>query len=456
VILRWWAICLVVIAILVGTGVALAEPGGPRSVGQQVHSNDSANGSGGSVALSADGSAGESRSLGSRIGAFLADHGLGLAKGIGVGVLAAALIVGGAVVLGIAAAPLAVMAGAAIVAGAMYGLFSGSARFNFWEALAQATIGGISAGVGGWLAGVAGRTVLGKVAVAAVEMVGSGLANAAGYLFTVEQPTWWGALGAFGIGAGFAGSFMALGGAVSSAWQGAKGLVWVQEALESVRVPVRNLVGRVRFWLAGMDPGTEVQVALRELDAGISRGEAPVPTEGFVEPPIPAIKGPKTVAYESGTQAFDLLQTTPAKPGRVLYGDSPRFPGELKNFKPGFEIRSGVLEEDLYLVQLHADVPLHDGRSAKYWTTADQANALTSLDDFEEYLALNPDWNEYTGPRVQISVARIPKGEQITFAIGSASSQPSNQLGRELKGGAIQLLFADFDPSWIRSTRTVR
>jgi hypothetical protein len=75
---------------------------------------------------------------------------------------------------------------------------------------------------------------------------------------------------------------------------------------------------------------------------------------------------------------------------------------------------------------------------------------------YVEYLALNPDWDRRNGPRVQISVARIPRGEKLSVAVGHATFQHSEDLGRRLEGGAIQLLFPDFDLSWTRTTRTVR
>lgn len=452
--LRWWVIWLALLAVLLGSGtVALASRPGFGYENQQVWSNDSANRSSEAVTIAGGENAGSSK--GSGVGAWLADHALGLAKGVGVGLLAAGAVVLGAAVIGVVGAPLAVMAGAAIIGGALYGLFTGSARFNFWEAFVTSTIGAVSAGVGGWLAGAIGKTVLAKVAVAAVDIVGSGLASTASYLITNDHPTLLGSLSAFGLGAGFAGAFMGAGAVATKAWGAIKSLSFVDSLVTNIRVPVRNAIGRLQFWMTGIDPNSEVQSALRALDAGVYR-TPPIQEPVFVKPPIPEIKGPSIVTYSTGEEAYAALGTAPVRDGRFRYAGAPQFMGELQNMEPGFVLRSGALEEDLLLVQLHADVPLGRGRSAKYWTTVDQANAYGSLDDYREFSALDPEWEKLSGPRVQISVARVPKGAEVDFAIGHAAPQESKVLRRILPGGGIQILFADFDPSWIRTTQKVR
>lgn len=114
-------------------------------------------------------------------------------------------------------------------------------------------------------------------------------------------------------------------------------------------------------------------------------------------------------------------------------------------------LREGPLTEDLLLVQFHSKTPLQVGRSAKWWTPVSQANALPTLTEILEALALPPEF----GPRESVSVARIPKGTVVTYYEGLAKEQFSQSLGRNFKGGGVQLRFKDFDPKWIVETRVL-
>ena len=80
------------------------------------------------------------------------------------------------------------------------------------------------------------------------------------------------------------------------------------------------------------------------------------------------------------------------------------------------------------MVSYHADVPLGGGRSAKWWTTTDQANAMSMIDDVHQGLALPHDW----GVRDTVSI--------ITAYKGQASPQLS-ETGELFKGDAIQYRF---------------
>jgi hypothetical protein len=145
-----------------------------------------------------------------------------------------------------------------------------------------------------------------------------------------------------------------------------------------------------------------------------------------------------------------LLSAPGAKTaGRIDY--SRGFADDLVNFNPGAQRFTGTLEEDLILVQYHAsDVSLGAGRSAKWWTTTEQANQFSTGEALQHGLALPPDW----GARDAVSVARIPKGTQVDFHQGTARRQIGKN-GIEYGGGGIQFRFSDFDPSWIIQTKSL-
>lgn len=67
---------------------------------------------------------------------------------------------------------------------------------------------------------------------------------------------------------------------------------------------------------------------------------------------------------------------------------SRSFEKDLNNFNPGYRINQGPLEDDLVLVQFHADTALGDGRSAKWWTTLDQANSFSTIEDVQQLIQL--------------------------------------------------------------------
>jgi RHS repeat-associated protein len=139
----------------------------------------------------------------------------------------------------------------------------------------------------------------------------------------------------------------------------------------------------------------------------------------------------------------------PAPAGRLDY--SSTFLDEMKNSMPGTRVLEGELTDDLVLVQYHdAAVPLGGGRSAKYWTTVDDVNPLSTVDDVMELEALLPEW----GARDAVSIARIPKGTHVSAFVGRVSPQVSKS-GRIYYGQGIQFRFKDFDPSWIVQTRTI-
>ena len=94
---------------------------------------------------------------------------------------------------------------------------------------------------------------------------------------------------------------------------------------------------------------------------------------------------------------------------------SKQFDGELANFNAGYEIKD-VIDEDIYLVQFHSNAKVGSGRSLKYWTTFDEANGISTVDDYMNKMALLSNW----GARDNVSIAKIPAGTKIKYAIGTA------------------------------------
>lgn len=94
---------------------------------------------------------------------------------------------------------------------------------------------------------------------------------------------------------------------------------------------------------------------------------------------------------------------------------SYKFDRELANFNDGYEIRTTV-DKDLILVQYSSDAP---DASLCYWTTVDEANGITTLNDYMDKLALSKDW----GNRNTVKVARIPAGTEVKYAVGTAREQ---------------------------------
>jgi len=84
---------------------------------------------------------------------------------------------------------------------------------------------------------------------------------------------------------------------------------------------------------------------------------------------------------------------------------SYKFDRELVNFNDGYEIRTTV-DKDLILVQYSSDAP---DASLCYWTTVDEANGITTLNDYMDKLALSKDW----GNRNTVKVARVPAGTEV-------------------------------------------
>ena len=153
-----------------------------------------------------------------------------------------------------------------------------------------------------------------------------------------------------------------------------------------------------------------------------------------------AAKGAESAAEDAGK-----VVESGSSSGKV-WDYSKQFDGELANFNAGYEIKN-VIEEDLYLVQFHSNVEVGSGRSLKYWTTFDAANGIRTVDDYMNQMALLSNW----GARDNVSIAKIPAGTKIKYAIGTAKEQVGAIESRP--GGGLQILFEKFDDGWVLDTR---
>ena len=82
-------------------------------------------------------------------------------------------------------------------------------------------------------------------------------------------------------------------------------------------------------------------------------------------------------------------------------------------------------------MQYSSDAP---DASLCYWTTVDEANRITTLNDYMDKLALSKDW----GNRNTVKVARIPAGIEVKYAVGTARAM---ELG-EVEGAMSSLSIA--------------
>ena len=148
---------------------------------------------------------------------------------------------------------------------------------------------------------------------------------------------------------------------------------------------------------------------------------------------------------ESAAEDVGKVVESGSSSGKV-WDYSKQFDGELANFNAGYEIKN-VIKEDLYLVQFHSNAEVGSGRSLKYWTTFDAANRISTVDDYMNQMALLSNW----GARDNVSIAKIPAGTKIKYAIGTAKEQVGAIESRP--GGGLQILFEKFDDGWVLDTR---
>ncbi len=136
---------------------------------------------------------------------------------------------------------------------------------------------------------------------------------------------------------------------------------------------------------------------------------------------------------------------------------SQRFQGELRNFRGPYLSGTRVLEQDLWLVDVHdRSKDLGAGRSLRWAAPLDEV-LNDSRRGYVRRLALPSTW----GPRDGMTLLRIPAGTEVTLAEGVARHQftrrtltlreHSLQVPVGLKlGGGQQVLLSEVDPSWVR------
>ena len=101
----------------------------------------------------------------------------------------------------------------------------------------------------------------------------------------------------------------------------------------------------------------------------------------------------------------------------------------------------------MYLVQFHFNAEVDSGISLKYWTTFDEANGIsTVLHELNGFI-------KQLGSKGQLSIAKIPAGTKIKYAIGTVKEQVGAIESRP--GGGLQILFEQFDDGWVWDTRSL-
>ena len=126
---------------------------------------------------------------------------------------------------------------------------------------------------------------------------------------------------------------------------------------------------------------------------------------------------------------------------------SNRFADSLaEDFNPGVEVRD-VVKEDMILVQFSSDAP---NASLRYWTTIDEANGISTIEEYMDKMALSKEW----GNRNVVKVARVKKGTEVTHAIGTAKAQ--TKISDPRPGNGKQILFSKFDSNWITEVRNIK
>lgn len=156
----------------------------------------------------------------------------------------------------------------------------------------------------------------------------------------------------------------------------------------------------------------------------------------------------KSVANVAEDGAAAAAEGAAEASSRISY--SKYFDSELKNFNEGYEIKD-VIDADMTLVQFHSDAAVGQGRSLKFWTSAEEANKFSTIDEYMNNMALLSEW----GDRGTVSVSKIPAGTKVKYAIGTAREQANIVTGEVRSGGGLQILFDEFDPNWVVQTREI-
>lgn len=197
--------------------------------------------------------------------------------------------------------------------------------------------------------------------------------------------------------------------------------------------------------VAGMVASGVTAKGLNGIEAEANKlAKAPKGIDGVTEEAGKGLEGAAKGA-ESAAEDVGKVVESGSSSGKV-WDYSKQFDGELANFNAGYE-KKNVIKEDLYLVQFHSNAEVGSGRSLKYWTTFDAANRISTVDDYMNQMALLSNW----GARDNVSIAKIPAGTKIKYAIGTAKEQVGAIESRP--GGGLQILFEKFDDGWVLDTR---
>jgi hypothetical protein len=197
--------------------------------------------------------------------------------------------------------------------------------------------------------------------------------------------------------------------------------------------------------VAGMVASGVTAKGLNGIEAEVNKlAKAPKGIDGVTEEAGKGLEGAAKGAESAAENVGNVVESGSSS-GKV-WDYSKQFDGELANFNAGYEIKN-VIKEDLYLVQFHSNAEVGSGRSLKYWTTFDAANRISTVDDYMNQMALLSNW----GARDNVSIAKIPAGTKIKYAIGTAKEQVGAIESRP--GGGLQILFEKFDDGWVLDTR---
>jgi hypothetical protein len=111
---------------------------------------------------------------------------------------------------------------------------------------------------------------------------------------------------------------------------------------------------------------------------------------------------------------------------------------------------NGSLSKPLRVVSYHNGEPIGAGRSLKYWMPVSEANAMGTMEDVINRLAMLNEW----GARSHVSVAEISAGQSVQFLHGRAGIQVGKIDPSDIRtGGGVQYRFKEFDESWVKMTK---
>ena len=148
-------------------------------------------------------------------------------------------------------------------------------------------------------------------------------------------------------------------------------------------------------------------------------------------------------AYQSATEKGNSKSGSDSS----IMDYSNRFADSFADdFNHGVEVRD-VVKEDMILVQFSSDAP---NASLRYWTTIDEANGISTIEEYMDKMALSKEW----GNRNVVKVARVKKGTEVTHAIGTAKAQ--TKISDPRPGNGKQILFSKFDSNWITEVRNIK